>query len=403
MADVVDPTSVSDDEKEEAPASPRAKVQVSGGVNFGTRSPQKRLIESGTTVSDDQADGPLILFINGKSGGNQGIKLLSKFKELLPPEHVFDLGDGGPDAGLEEFRHINNLRILVCGGDGSACWVMSRIDKLKITPFPAIGMLPLGTGNDLARTLGMGGGYEGESLEKILQLVDQSRIVPFDRWLVDVRLDDVEGVRDTDSEPVLQQDFVMNNYFSVGVDAEVALSFHKTREASPHLFPHRAINKAWYGVKGMESMVKVHGKLSDKITLEVDGKPVKLGKTVRGVIILNVPSWAGGNELWSVKGKKASEFSKLSINDGMFEVVGLKGAFHMGRIQANLGTAKHLAQGRRAVMRCAGTLPAQVDGEPWMLHQGETVIELHNQSNMLMTSKMYHKREANPEANPEQE
>ena len=55
------------------------------------------------------------------------------------------------------YRHINNLRILACGGDGTAGWVMSVLDELRIKPSPPVAVLPLGIENDLARVLGWGG------------------------------------------------------------------------------------------------------------------------------------------------------------------------------------------------------------------------------------------------------
>lgn len=42
---------------------------------------------------------PVIVFINPKSGGNQGAKLLQKFQWLLNPRQVFDLTQGGPKMG----------------------------------------------------------------------------------------------------------------------------------------------------------------------------------------------------------------------------------------------------------------------------------------------------------------
>jgi diacylglycerol kinase (ATP) len=109
---------------------------------------------------------PLLVFVNGKSGGQQGLVVLRKMLGLLTQQQVVSLLDEkpvGPGRALDAYCNVSNLRILVCGGDGTAAWVMAEMfDKRTSIAqqawIPPIAVLPLGTGNDLARVLDWGGG-----------------------------------------------------------------------------------------------------------------------------------------------------------------------------------------------------------------------------------------------------
>ncbi|XP_063546326.1 diacylglycerol kinase eta isoform X2 [Cydia strobilella] len=128
---------------------------------------------------------PLIVFVNSRSGDNQGVKFLRRFKQLLNPAQVFELSGAGPRLGLRLFRHFAPLRVLVCSGDGSVGWVLQEIDKLDMHRQVQTAVLPLGTGNDLARVLGWGASCDdAANLQQLLERYERASTKMLDRWSI---------------------------------------------------------------------------------------------------------------------------------------------------------------------------------------------------------------------------
>ncbi|XP_053600858.1 diacylglycerol kinase eta isoform X2 [Plodia interpunctella] len=128
---------------------------------------------------------PLIVFVNSRSGDNQGVKFLRRFKQLLNPAQVFELSGAGPRLGLRLFRHFAPLRVLVCSGDGSVGWVLQEVDKLEMHRQVQTAVLPLGTGNDLARVLGWGASCDdAANLAQLLERYERASTKMLDRWSI---------------------------------------------------------------------------------------------------------------------------------------------------------------------------------------------------------------------------
>lgn len=141
---------------------------------------------------------------------------------------------------------------MVCGGDGTVGWVLQCLDNVgqdSICQSPPCAIVPLGTGNDLARVLRWGSGYTGaEDPMTLLKDVIEAEEIRLDRWTVVFHTD--EPAPKQEDKPGLPGNqtgasedntaiYVMNNYFGIGIDADLCLGFHIAREENPDKFNSR--------------------------------------------------------------------------------------------------------------------------------------------------------------------
>ena len=260
-------------------------------------------------------------------------------------------------------------------------------------PKPCVGVFPMGTGNDLSNSLGLGLGFTKNacccgcvccpnSIDRIVATTLGAPMTMFDRWealvlpghdhAAPANDDVVNGVMDTRHATELQR-VTFNNYVSLGMDAFISEKFDRWRRQAPSCHSLRAMNKLWYGVHGLTAACSAAKITADNLDVSCDGRSVPLSRSSLGskaLVVSNLPSYGGGVELWKPKMNESPRHSPTALNDGRLEVVTIGGFFHMGLLQTGCVAGDPVCQGATMMFRVGKEgLPEhfhfQADGEPF--------------------------------------
>jgi len=125
-----------------------------------------------------------LFFINPISGTKNKLQLEEKIvtaceKKGVAFEILFTSKEGRYDFLPEKITNENITDIAICGGDGSVGPIVSAILKLPVN----VGIIPLGSGNGLARTAGI-----PNSVEKAIQVFLAGNARPTDVFLINNKL-----------------------------------------------------------------------------------------------------------------------------------------------------------------------------------------------------------------------
>lgn len=208
----------------------------------------------------------LLLISNATAGTHEEETLDEAIKVLSEKYHVEHVETSDADELGEALGQADERPIVVAGGDGSLHAVVNALEDLGLLGDARLGLIPLGTGNDFARGVGIP-----------LECADSARVITDGRPVpVDVIVDDRGRV------------IVNNVHLGVGADASRKADKWKPR------FGRIKLGRLGYVVGALGA-----GLRPDFIdaTVSVDGETLSSTRHIAQVAIGNGSRVGGGTEL----------------------------------------------------------------------------------------------------------
>ncbi len=126
----------------------------------------------------------ILFFINPISGTKSKLPLEKKIIEKCEEKNIlfeiiFTSADGNYNFLRDKIENDSITDIVICGGDGSVSPIIASLLNFKIN----IGLLPLGSGNGLAKTAGI-----PKPIDKALEVIFNGKASCVDAFLINNRL-----------------------------------------------------------------------------------------------------------------------------------------------------------------------------------------------------------------------
>ena len=215
---------------------------------------------------------------NAKRGGR---RIAVQIGEVLPGAVVRVTKSVDEVSGwLESLRDVD--AIFLAGGDGTAVTLLTALDQViaKDAPLPAVGVLPLGTGNAWAHSLG------ARTLDACVRALARH-----------------EGPLPTRKIRVFVADGRLTFFAGCGWDAEILDDYRIQLEQSPS---RRLAKNLWGFLTAIllrtapkslvrdRPNVRIENLASDVLTLDANGTPVAIAGAGRGAILYDGPASVAG-------------------------------------------------------------------------------------------------------------
>ncbi len=290
----------------------------------------------------------LLFLVNPVAGAGAGAALAGRIAQEMRtrmPEDLYDIMFTTADAAAQARDLGPRYEIVAAaGGDGTISRIARGIAGLPEPP--RLGVIPLGTGNDCARSLGLLPVRRRGGLAGLIDLISSGTASPVDML-------------------TFGAEHMFINYAGLGRDAAIAAAFDRVRRRAPFraLCAHGGSRLLYFfiGLAGARHTCAPGIALSYQAP---DGSTHALQFPHRlcQLVIGNIDSYGGGVRI----------SSRTRMDDGLFEVAIMRGSarwvlLHLGRLTGraydSFGPADAVIQARQLALQPAACSTAQVDGE----------------------------------------
>jgi len=277
--------------------------------------------------------------INPISGGGQGKEVFDFLPEIMRSMD-FKEDEWKSEFSIKELFEeqirdalANSQCLIAVGGDGTMTAVFSVLLQHEEFRHIKIGLIPLGTGNDLARVLKLYSALVDRGLLYLVRKLVVANSKELDLWQVNGK-------------------FAMANYFSAGIDAHIAYDFNRDR-AEGRIAGNSVLKNKLHYVKRFFANKNYRLKSGElHITDEFGKKNTFSLKNNCTVIVGNIPSFASGS----------NPFGKSDMADGLLEVLRIKSIQNFLRA-ISIGASSYVIKAKEIEIHLEKEEFIQIDGE----------------------------------------
>jgi len=229
--------------------------------------------------------------VNPYAGGGRGKRLIKTLKTQNLPTLRTTLSHFNKQVAA--FVKKGDT-LIIAGGDGTFHLVINTLISCQLIQSVTLATYPLGTGNDLARSLNMPKGLSPSDFMHTLE----------NTHLTELPLFEING-------------FCFTNYLSIGFDATVNHAVEHFRQKIK--INNRVLTYLLYLVIACRYLTY---KIPPSINIQLDDRPLSID-CAYAIIFSNIPSYAGGARLLKNTKDTPSDHLKVFVLTSPFEYLKL--------------------------------------------------------------------------------